>query len=102
MAGAVNGHVRVPTNPYPEFVNPESMPAGEHELFVAAFAALLAKRAEPLSREEYQLAWLVGREMWRECYYACAEARRAEVLREMEERTETDLTRRKQSIPTYS
>ena len=66
MAGAVHGsRARVAAHPYPEFVSFEALPRDEQLLFREAFEELIGRRATPLTHDEYQLAYAVGREMWR-------------------------------------
>ena len=89
MAGAINGHVAATGHPYREFVDLTPLPVGEQELFRAWFEELLANRSAPLSSEEYQLAYTAAREAWRACWWSCAEARAAEVRREMDESAQT-------------
>jgi hypothetical protein len=67
MSGAINGTVtaRVPRH-YPEFDVFEALPGGEQDVFAGKLAEFLARRKSPLTEPERQLAFTVGRQMWRE------------------------------------
>ena len=85
MTGAIHGRVTAPPHPYPEFVGMDPLPGRTQDEFRAEFEALLNRRGTPLTHDEYQLAYAVGREMWRACWWSCARARGAEIRREMGE-----------------
>lgn len=66
MIGASNG--RIPAairRHYPELDVFEALPPGEQEAFVQQLDAFLARRKTPLTEAERQLAFVVGRELWR-------------------------------------
>ncbi len=66
MIGASNGHITatIPRH-YPELDVFESLPFGEQAAFEEALGAFLGRLSAPLGEAERQLAWAVGREMWR-------------------------------------
>lgn len=88
--GAIHGRITA-TEPqhYPELIGYRALPFGEQDVFEAALDAFLARRSEPLTEAETQLATAVGREMWRASLFHGLAVRGREVRAGMEEGAET-------------
>ena len=66
MIGAIHGRVTATIRRhYAELDVFEALPPGEQEAFVKGLDDFLARRPTPLTEAEGQLAFAVGRELWR-------------------------------------